>query len=191
MGKLIYLVLHSTATVAGNEVTSDQIRRWHMGLKDNKNGTYSYRGKLYKKLKDVPQEKFHGVFSLKTNGRGWGQVGYADMVHLNGEIENLVPYDEDDTVESNEITNGAFGVNSKARHIVYVGGQVKIGKAGDTRTDAQKEALKKYVLATIEKHPDIVVGGHGQFEGNKTACPAFDVPAWLLEIGVDEKNIKK
>ena len=33
---------------------------------------------------------------VSKGGRGWKQVGYADMIHLDGRVENLVPYNEDD-----------------------------------------------------------------------------------------------
>lgn len=189
--KFTHLVIHCTATVAGNPVTKDQLFRWHMGLKKNKDGTFNYRGKSYKSLDEVPKEIFHGLNSLKTSGRGWGQVGYSDMFHLDGKIENLVPYDEDEVIERAEVTNGAFGMNAKARHIVYVGGLKKLGEPADTRTDAQKESMKKYVLETIKLHPDIIVVGHKQCPGNATGCPEFEVPQWLVEIGVDEKNMLK
>ena len=123
-------------------------------------------------------------------GRGWKQVGYSDMIHLNGMVENLVPYNEDQYVDPWEITNGAVGINTISRHVVYVGGMTADNKKPmDTRTDAQLSAMKAYVLRTIEKHPDIKVAGHNQFAPK--ACPSFDVPKWLQSIGVKEKNINR
>lgn len=119
----------------------------------------------------------------KPKGNGWRQVGYSDMVHLDGTVENLVPYNQDNIVDPWEITNGAAGYNAVARHIVYVG-----GKGGDTRTEAQKEALKRYVLAFIKQHPQVKVCGHYQFNKGKT-CPSFDVVEWCREIGVPGTNI--
>lgn len=123
----------------------------------------------------------------EKGGRGWKQVGYSDMIHIDGTIENLVKHNDDENVDSWEITNGATGFNSRSRHIVYVGG-VKHGKAWDTRTEAQKNALVQYVRETIAKHPDIKVVGHYQM--NATSCPAFDVTGWLKSLLViPEKNI--
>ena len=133
-------------------------------------------------------------------GRGWKQVGYSDMVHIDGRLENLVPFNQNHVVEGWEITNGAKGMNSASRHVVYVGG-VKILEnkkdypvnpafrtvSYDTRTDAQKSTLETYVRYMILRHPNIKVGGHNQF-ANK-ACPSFDVPDWLRSIGIAEKNI--
>jgi hypothetical protein len=119
-------------------------------------------------------------------GRGWKQVGYSDMILLNGVLINLVPYDDDNEVDPWEITNGVKGINGVSRHVVYVGGK----PAKDTRTKAQEETMRKYVLDKIARYPDILVAGHRQFDPNK-ACPSFDVPTWLRSIGVEEKNIYK
>jgi N-acetylmuramoyl-L-alanine amidase len=132
----------------------------------------------------------HWHTAPKPEGRGWKQVGYRDMIHLNGLVENLVPYDNDDEVEPWEITNGVAGINSIAAHVVYVGGTeaLDIKKAKDTRNKEQLAALANYVRMTIAAHPSIQVGGHNQFDKGK-ACPSFDVPRWLKGIGIQEKNI--
>lgn len=113
-------------------------------------------------------------------GRGWRQVGYTDMIHLDGSIERLVPNNEDDIVDPWEITNGATGINSVSRHVVYVGGLGKNGQPADTRTPAQRTAMATYVQDFVRRFPGVVVAGHNQF-ANK-ACPCFDVPKWLEEI---------
>ena len=77
-------------------------------------------------------------------GRGWRQVGYTDMFLLDGTVERLVDNNEDDIIDSWEITNGVAGINSVSRHIVYVGGLDATGnKPKDTRTVAQRSALEK------------------------------------------------
>lgn len=121
-------------------------------------------------------------------GRGWSQVGYSGIIHLDGKIEVLVDYNEDDNIDKWEITNGAVGINSVSRHIVYAGGTDSMLRPKDTRTPEQIEAMKKLVFMYIHKYPDIKVAGHNQFA--KKACPSFDVPLWLRSIGVPEKNIK-
>jgi hypothetical protein len=154
--KLKFLVIHCTATPEGREVSSEQIRHWHL---------------------DPPPA-----------GRGWSRVGYTDLIHLNGTIERLVQNNEDDNVDPWEITNGASGINSVSRHIVYAGG-LKAGttKAKDTRTPLQAIALLNYVRNMIRLHPSIRVAGHGQFAAK--ACPSFDVPTWLRANNIPETNI--
>lgn len=123
-------------------------------------------------------------------GRGWKQVGYTDMVHLDGFVENLVPNNEDNVVDTWEVTNGVKGLNSISRHVVYVGGLAVDGKtACDTRTTVQKIALANYVKEKIKAVPTIRVAGHNQFAAK--ACPSFDVPEWLRSIGIAERNIYK
>jgi N-acetylmuramoyl-L-alanine amidase len=120
-------------------------------------------------------------------GRGWSQIGYSDMILLDGSLVNLVPYNEDQNIDRWEITNGVAGINSQSRHIVYVGGTDKRLKALDTRTDAQEETMRIYVLKTIALHPDILVAGHNQF--SKKDCPSFDVPKWCASVGIPFKNV--
>lgn len=117
-------------------------------------------------------------------GRGWKQVGYTDLFHLNGRVERLVANNEDTNVDPWEITNGAAGYNSISRHIVYAGGCDAGMKPKDTRTAAQKEALRKYVLDFHTRHPSVKIVGHNQLAAK--ACPSFDVAAWLLEIGIKQ-----
>ena len=117
-------------------------------------------------------------------GRGWKQVGYTDLIHLDGRVERLVANNEDANVDPWEITNGAAGYNSISRHIVYAGGCDACMKPKDTRTAAQKAALRKYVLDFHMRHPAVKIVGHNQLSAK--ACPSFDVAAWLLAIGIKQ-----
>lgn len=153
--ELKYLVLHCTATPAGREVTGDDIRRWHTS-------------------------------PVSQGGRGWKQVGYTDLFHLDGSVERLVNNNEDMNVDPWEITNGAAGYNSVSRHIVYAGGvdANDVNKAVDTRTPAQKEAMRRYVLDFHKRFPGVKIVGHNQLAAK--ACPSFDVPEWLESIGIKQ-----
>lgn len=134
--------------------------------------------------KDI--RKWH--MSPPPTGRGWSQVGYSDIIHTNGVVENLVPHDGDDIVQPREITNGAVGMNSKSRHVVYVGGLDEDARhAIDTRTPEQRFAMANYIRQTIAQHPNIKVAGHNQFALKE--CPSFDVRVWAKGVGIPEKNI--
>ena len=116
-------------------------------------------------------------------GRGWKQVGYTDLIHLDGHVERLVSNNEDANVDPWEITNGAAGYNSVSRHVVYVGGVAADGKtAKDTRTQAQKQAMETYVRDFHNRFPKVRIIGHGEVAAK--ACPCFDVQAWLKSIGI-------
>lgn len=117
-----------------------------------------------------------------AGGRGWKQVGYTDMVHLDGSVERLVRNNEDMQVDAFEITNGAKGYNAVARHVVYVGGVDATGKAKDTRTEAQRNALAAYVRDFHARFPQVRIIGHNEIAPK--ACPSFNVQAWLKAIGI-------
>lgn len=131
-------------------------------------------------------------------GQGWKQVGYTDLIRLDGTVERLVDNNEDTWVDPWEITNGVAGYNALSRHIVYVGGCDRSIKPKDTRTQAQKAALAKYVHEFHNHHPEVKIIGHrdlspdrngnGVVEPNEwtKACPSFDVAAWLKEIGINQ-----
>lgn len=170
---LKYLVIHCTATPAGREVSSDDIRRWHT----------------------LPEW---------AGGRGWKQVGYTDMIHLDGAVERLVDNNEDAQVDPWEITNGAKGYNGVSRHIVYAGGLDAYGKPCDTRTAKQKEAMAAYVRDFHDRFPGVRIIGHrdlspdlngdGKITPNEWLkdCPCFDVAEWLREIGINqEKEVER
>lgn len=121
---------------------------------------------------------------VSAGGRGWKQVGYTDLFHLNGGVERLADNNEDAWVDPWEVTNGAAGYNGVSRHVVYAGGVSKDGKTPkDTRTACQKKAMEKYVRDFRRRFPGVRIIGHHELNAAK-ACPSFDVQAWLKEIKV-------
>lgn len=122
---------------------------------------------------------------ISKGGRGWSQVGYTDMIHLDGRVERLVDNNEDARVDRWEVTNGAKGINSVSRHVVYVGGLAKDGRTSkDTRTPEQLKSMEAYVKAFHARHPYVKIIGHNEMAAK--ACPSFDVPRWLLSIGIKQ-----
>ena len=122
---------------------------------------------------------------VSKGGRGWKQVGYTDLIHLNGEVERLVDNNEDANVDTWEITNGAKGYKSVSRHIVYVGGLAVDGKTSkDTRTEAQKNAMAEYVIDFHKRFPNVKIIGHREVAAKD--CPSFNVQDWLKQIGINQ-----
>lgn len=131
-------------------------------------------------------------------GRGWSKPGYTDIFHLDGTVERIAPNNEDANVDPWEITNGAKGYNEISRHVVYAGGCDNNGKPKDTRTEAQRAAMARYVKDFHAKHPQVKIIGHRDLSPDKNgngiiephewtkACPSFDVAAWLKEIGINQ-----
>lgn len=123
---------------------------------------------------------------VSKGGRGWKQVGYTDMIHLDGRVERLVENNEDMNVDPWEVTNGATGYNSVSRHVVYVGGVARDGKTPkDTRTPAQLKAMEAYVKNFHRRFPSVRIIGHNELAAK--ACPSFDVQKWLQSIGIRQK----
>ncbi|MCD8081402.1 MAG: N-acetylmuramoyl-L-alanine amidase [Bacteroides sp.] len=117
-------------------------------------------------------------------GQGWKQVGYTDMIHLDGSLERLVDNNEDMEVDPWEITNGAAGYNQVSRHMVYVGGCDFTMKPKDTRTSQQVRTLESYVMDFHDRFPEVIIVGHNQLAPKD--CPCFDVISWLESLNIKQ-----
>ncbi len=96
---------------------------------------------------------------------GYKSIGYHFVVTINGTVLTGRPVKE----------AGAHckGHNAHSIGICYVGGIDSYGKPADTRTPAQREALRKKIDELKHEYPDATVHGHNEF--STKACPCFDV----------------
>lgn len=102
----------------------------------------------------------------------FGQVSYHWVVELDGNKVRTLP----DTVKGAHVARA----NTGNIGVCYIGGMTKDMKAPkDTRTPAQRQALRELVLDYRKKYPNIIVRGHNEWPGVKKACPSFDVSEWL------------
>jgi N-acetyl-anhydromuramyl-L-alanine amidase AmpD len=101
----------------------------------------------------------------------FGQISYHFVVELDGTAVRTLPDDR----------RGAHvaGANTGNIGICYVGGVDAQFRPLDTRTDAQKTALRTLVRTYQARYPGIIVRGHRDWPGVTKACPSFDVQAWL------------
>ena len=97
--------------------------------------------------------------------RGFRCIGYHYLIGLQGEIWQGRPLES--------IGAHCEGHNQFSIGICYVGGLDASGKAKDTRTNAQKQSLKKLLVELQKQYPQATIHGHNEFS-NK-ACPCFDV----------------
>ena len=98
----------------------------------------------------------------------FGQKSYHYIIELDGTVKQNLRHDQ--------IGAHTGGKNTGNLGICYVGGMDKdMKKAKDTRTPAQKAALKQLVAELRCKYPGITVRGHRDWPGVKKDCPSFDV----------------
>ena len=99
---------------------------------------------------------------------GWKGCGYHYVIPTDGTIEK----------GRDEAEVGAHCKNHN-RHsigVCYIGGLSADGKPEDTRTDAQRVALRKLLEALHREYPRALIVGHRDLDPRK-ACPCFDVVA--------------
>lgn len=97
---------------------------------------------------------------------GWNGCGYHYVIPTDGSIECGRPEER-------------VGAHCKHhnRHsigICYIGGLSADGKPADTRTEAQRIALRKLLDRLHRKYPKALIVGHRDLDPRKD-CPCFDV----------------
>lgn len=96
--------------------------------------------------------------------RGWKGIGYHYVIRRDGTIEL-------GRAES-EVGAHCTGHNKYSVGICYEGGLDDNGKAADTRTKEQKDAMLALIKELRTRYPKAIVTGHNTF-ANK-ACPCFN-----------------
>ena len=105
---------------------------------------------------------------LWHKARGFSDIGYHYLVHLNGDVD----LGRDVDISGAHCT----GHNAHSIGVCYVGGCGKDGKTPkDTRTQEQKAALANLLMDLRKLYPWAKIRGHRDF-ANK-ACPSFDATA--------------
>ena len=101
----------------------------------------------------------------------FGQKSYHHIIELDGSTHRSL----------NDDVKGAHvgGNNTGNIGICYIGGCDKAMNAKDTRTAAQRVALKALVQHYRTLYPSIVIRGHNEWPGVTKACPSFSVAKWL------------
>ena len=198
MAELSLLVIHCADTHPNFRLSKDDLEQWHMGPRDlYKNDEIigvHYKGQNYPSRSALPHE-YLGMRPIQDlYGRGWDRLGYSDLIHRNGTIENLTLYNADDWVDPKEMTWGASGINSFTRHVVMEGGR---NEDNDSRvfhfreiyTDAQFTALTSYINQFLKDHPGDKILGH--YMVSKKPCPNIIMENFFALAGIDLKYLYK
>lgn len=104
--------------------------------------------------------------------RGWEDIGYHALVHLDGSVSKGRP-----------IAQQGAHVYGRNRHTIgyaYVGGLDTHGNPKDTRTAAQKHTMRRLTMAAIRDFDLSRVSGHRDYAAK--ACPCFDAGAEYMKF---------
>ena len=99
---------------------------------------------------------------------GWKGCGYHYVIPTDGTIEPGRP----------EEIVGAHcrGHNAHSIGVCYIGGLTADGKRPqDTRTEAQKMALRRLLTDLHIRYPTALIVGHSDLDPQKPHCPGFNV----------------
>jgi len=117
----------------------------------------------------TPEGKDYTVAQIRhwhVNGNGWKDIGYHFVIYRDGSIHEGRPLEQ--------AGSHTKGYNANSIGICYIGGCAADGKTPkDTRTPAQRLALRTLVARLQEQFPGATVHGHYEF-ANK-ACPSFKI----------------
>ena len=157
MNKIDAIVVHCSATRAGQDIGKSEINRMHVA-------------------------------------RGFNCIGYNFVVRIDGTVETGRSL-QIDGAHCNSKGFSGVSYNKHSIGICYVGGLDKSGKAADTRTDAQKKALRELIARLVKEYPDIkeILGhrdtspdldGDGIVEPNEwiKICPCFDAASEYKDL---------
>ena len=114
--------------------------------------------------------------------RGWKSIGYHYVVRRDGTVE--------EGRRPEEVGAHCTGHNGHSIGICYEGGLDEAGKPADTRTPAQRLALRQLVERMHARFPKALVVGHHDLNPMK-ACPCFDVVREYQDLQSGNKGTVK
>lgn len=115
----------------------------------------------------TPAGKDYTVDDIRRwhKAQGWSDIGYHYIIYRDGSVHDGRNVDIAGAHTANH--------NQNSIGVVYVGGMTKDNKKpADSRTNAQKDALRQLLKDLKKLYPNAKIYGHRDF-ANK-ACPSFD-----------------
>lgn len=116
----------------------------------------------------TPEDKDFTVADIDRwhKARGWQGIGYHYVVYRDGSVHN-----GRDIAVAGAHTSG---YNKNSIGVCYIGGVAADGKTPkDTRTPAQRRALRVLVEQLQKQFPQATIHGHYEFAAK--ACPSFKI----------------
>lgn len=143
--------------------------------------------------KTVEQIRREHMLPKSKGGNGWSDIGYHFVIDLNGHVHNG---------RSVQVAGAhVSGHNPHSIGVVYVGGLENVPgvpysklKAKDTRTEAQKIALRGLLKELHDLYPKAEIKGHRDCSPDKNgdgvispwewlkSCPSFDVKSEYKDL---------
>ena len=102
---------------------------------------------------------------IATGEARFGQASYHWYIRRDGSIESILP-ENVQGVHARHYNHCSLG-------IAYEGGLNEKGKAEDTRTEAQKNAMRSLLEELTEAYPQARIMGHCELPGVAKDCPCF------------------
>lgn len=112
--------------------------------------------------------------------RGFKDIGYHFVIRLDGTVETGRPVNQ----------TGAHCLNHNRRSIgvCYIGGLDATGRPLDSRTPAQRLALRLLLRRLLLNNPSATIHGHREFAAK--ACPCFNAAEYKsLATEVNESRL--
>ena len=109
-----------------------------------------------------------------VHNNGWTDIGYHFYITLDGVVHACRPVER--------MGSHALGYNAHSIGICYEGGLDANGRPADTRTPAQKAAMRELLKSLCTDYPEAEILGHRDLPGVHKECPCFDVKKWLSSI---------
>lgn len=104
--------------------------------------------------------------------RGFSDIGYHYLILVDGTVETGRPL--------SAIGAHCKGHNAHSIGVCYVGGLNAKGAPADTRTPAQRKALRQLLTRLKQQFPAATIHGHRDF--TTKACPCFNATAEYADI---------
>jgi N-acetylmuramoyl-L-alanine amidase len=114
----------------------------------------------------TPEGRDYSVEQIRewhVKGNGWKDIGYHFVIYRDGSIHTGRPVEQ--------VGAHCKGHNANSIGVCYIGGITEDNVPKDTRTDAQKRAMREFVKKLQAQYPGATVHCHNEF-ANK-ACPSF------------------